>query len=350
MSKPFIDVAAGLILQEDGSLLLAERPGDKPWPGWWELPGGKIEAGETVLQALARELKEELDIDVTVATPWVTYVHEYPKNIVRLAFCRVTEWQGSPTGLEGQRLAWVDPHAALSVGPLLPATQPPLRWLQLPDRYLVTNIGSQKKLAGYLTQLSRALEAGIGLVQFREPGWAAQAPEEEVHAGFLEVLQRCHEFGARCLINSAHPQAWQSQADGVHWRAHDAVARAAMLSVDATTAPNDNPPKTNTTSAAEAPLPDAHLQRHTLVGVSAHTAQDLAAARALNADFAVLGHVLETPSHPGEPGIGWDGFAALAQGAGLPVFAIGGQSPDTQATARTHGAHGIAGVRALLVA
>lgn len=347
MSKPFVDVAAGLILQEDGSLLLAERPGDKPWPGWWELPGGKIEAGETVLQALARELKEELGIDVTTATPWVTYVHEYPKNIVRLAFCRVTQWQGSPKGIEGQRLAWVNPHASLDVGPLLPATQPPLRWLQLPGRYLITAIGSRDKLAGYLEQLSLALEAGIRLVQFREPAWAAQASESEVHEGFQAVLRRCHEFGARCLINSVHPLAWQAQADGVHWGAQDATARAAANAGGTATAPDESPPKTNTTSTAEAPLPDAHLQTHKLVGVSAHTAQDLAAARALNADFAVLGHVLETPSHPGEPGMRWETFAELAQGSGLPVFAIGGQSSATLACARQHGAHGIAGIRNL---
>lgn len=345
MSKPFIDVAAGLILQEDGSLLLAERPGDKPWPGWWELPGGKIEAGETVLQALARELKEELGIDVTTATPWVTYVHEYPKNIVRLAFCRVTQWQGNPTGIEGQRLAWVNPHASLDVGPLLPATQPPLRWLQLPDRYLITAIGSQDGLAGFLKQLSQALKAGIRLVQFREPAWAAQASESQVHEGFQAVLRCCREFGARCLLNSVHPQAWQAQADGVHWRAQDAVAQAAAIQAGNTAVPENDPSKTATTSTAEAPLPDAHLQQHRLVGISAHTAQDLAAARALNADFAVLGHVLETPSHPGQPGMGWDSFAALAQASGLPVFAIGGQSAATLACARQHGAHGIAGIR-----
>src|SRR5690606_24974645 len=138
MSKPFVDVAAGLVLKPDGQLLLAERPGDKPWSGWWELPGGKIEPGENVLQALARELKEELDIDVTEAARWVTHVHEYPKTIVRLSFCKVTAWQGTPTGVEGQALAWVKTDRPLEIGPLLPATEPPLRWLQLPERYLLT--------------------------------------------------------------------------------------------------------------------------------------------------------------------------------------------------------------------
>src|SRR5690554_6024480 len=99
MSKRFIDVAAGLVLKADGQLLLAQRPGDKQWSGWWELPGGKIEVGETPKQALIRELNEELGIVVTHATPWVTYTHEYPNTIVRLAFHRVTGWTGEPSGI-----------------------------------------------------------------------------------------------------------------------------------------------------------------------------------------------------------------------------------------------------------
>ncbi len=321
MSKPFIDVAAGLILRPNGSLLLAERPADKPWPGWWELPGGKIEAGESVLQALARELKEELDIGVTDATPWVTYTHEYPKNIVRLAFCRVTGWTGEPSGVEGQRLAWVDPQQTLTVGPLLPATEPPLRWLKLPDRYLLTSIGSSARLPEFLAKLTAALQGGIKLVQFREPEWAAGASSPGIHDAFLQVLQRCREFGARCLLNSCHPESWRAQADGVHFRADDARALQ---------------------SAPPAPAPHPGL-----IGVSAHNADDLLAARSLNADFVVLGHVLDTPSHPGEPGMGWNRFAEFAGQANLPVFAIGGQSAHTVQTARRHGAHGIAGIRHL---
>lgn len=313
MNKPFIDVAAGLIIRPDGQLLLAQRPTGKPWAGWWELPGGKIEPGETVLQALARELKEELDINVSQATRWVTHIHEYPTTVVRLAFCQVTRWDGQPTGMEGQALAWVRPHEPINAGPLLPATQPPLRWLQLPDRYLITAIGSARALAPFLARLESALQAGLGLVQFREPHWQGSATE--LQQAFQQVVAICHRYKARCLVNSCHPNHWQEQADGLHLRAADAHTY-------------DGP-----TSAGK------------LLGVSAHTLADLARARAVAADFAVLGHVLATPSHPNQPGMEWQGFEALALEAGLPVFAIGGQSDATLLIAKQHGAHGIAGIR-----
>ena len=96
-----------------------------------------------MLQALARELQEEIGIRVTQSRPWVTYVHVYPHTTVRLAFCHVTGWEGEPRGLENQRLEWVDPARAAEVGDLLPATLPPLRWLQLPTRYGISSIGSR---------------------------------------------------------------------------------------------------------------------------------------------------------------------------------------------------------------
>ena len=334
--KPFIEVAAGIITRPDGSLMLGQRPEGKPWAGWWELPGGKIEPGETTLQALARELKEELDIDVRDATPWVTYVHEYPKTIVRLAFCRVTAWDGEPRGMEGQALAWVRPDQPITVGPVLPATEPPLRWMQLPDHYLISNIGSSAQLTAWLDKLKHALDTGIRLVQFREPAWAAQANAEAL-AAYQEVLRLCRQAGALCLVNSCHPQDWWALADGVHLRAADALALAG-------TSNNDAAGPSAHSLAAEA----LRARIPGVIAVSAHTAEDLHAARRLQADFAVLGHVLPTPSHAGVAGMGWAGFRALAEDAGLPVFAIGGQSPQTLQQARQHGAHGIAGMRQLV--
>lgn len=320
-SKPYIRVAAGLILDARGRLLLGQRPDGKAWPGWWEFPGGKIEAGETVEQALIRELDEELGIHATRVYPWVVHVHEYPKSIVELAFCQVTAWDGEPHGRENQALDWVDPWdirldesehpVAPGGGSLLPAATPPLRWLRLPTRYRISSIGHPDHLAGWLAQLRQELLDGLQLVQFREPHWAGDAGS--LQAAFEATLALCRQQGARCLINSCHPHAWWSQADGVQLRAADA---ARILQQDT------RPPG--------------------WLGVSAHTEQDIACAQQLQADFVVLGHVHPTDSHPGIPGLGWDRFRTLAMTAGRPVFAIGGQSLDTLEASRRNAAHGIA--------
>ena len=320
MSEKIIDVAVGLLIRPDGKLLLGQRPEGKPWSGWWELPGGKLEPGETVQQALSRELHEELGIQVTQAYPWVTYVHAYPQTTVRLAFCHVTGWEGKPQGLENQQLEWVEPTQASRVGELLPATLPPLRWLQLPTSYGISSIGSPAGLEGFLLRLDHALAKGLKLVQFREPEWPEGPNAVSLQAALQEVLNRCHATGARVLVNSVHPESWWSQADGVHLRAIDTKQHS--------TRP-DIPP-------------------NALVGVSTHCHADVVQARHLNADFAVLGPVLATPTHPEHKGLGWQGFTEGIQDAGLPVFALGGQSEATREQARQHGAHGIAGIRALI--
>lgn len=320
MSEKIIDVAVGLLIRPDGKLLLGQRPDGKPWSGWWELPGGKLEPGETVLQALGRELHEELGIRLTQAYPWVTYVHAYPQTTVRLAFCHVTGWQGEPQGLENQQLKWVEPSQAASVGELLPATLPPLRWLQLPTTYGISSIGSPAGLAAFLSRLDTALGQGLKLVQLREPDWPEGPSASSLRAALQEVLNRCHAMNARVLINSVHPESWWGLADGLHLRAIDARQRDIRPDIAATA----------------------------LLGVSAHNHADLVQARRLNADFAVLGPVLATPTHPGHKGLGWQGFTDEIRDAGLPVFALGGQSEATREQARLQGAHGIAGIRALI--
>jgi 8-oxo-dGTP diphosphatase len=318
MPDKIIDVAVGVLLRPDGTVLLGNRPADKPWPGWWELPGGKLEPGETVLQALARELHEELGIEVTVSERWVTYVHEYPTTTVRLAFCRVTGWRGEPKGLESQELRWVDLRHAHEVPQLLPATDPPLRWLQLPEVYAISAVGAPEHLPAFLQRLDKNLAAGLRLLQWREPNWPGGVSAPDLGEALVTVLARCRAAGARVLVNSMHPTRWWTLADGVHLRSTD----AAQLS----------------TRPA--------LAEGALLGVSTHNLAELAQARTLNADFAVLGPVLPTASHPGMPGIGWEGFAALNEQAGLPVYALGGQSASTLALIRSVGGHGFAGIRA----
>jgi 8-oxo-dGTP diphosphatase len=320
MPDKILDVAVGVLLRPDGKVLLGKRPAGKPWPGWWELPGGKLEPGETVMQALTRELKEELGIAVLRATPWVTYVHVYPTSTVRLAFCRVTNWAGEPAGVEGQELSWVDISEADKTPQLLPATFPPIRWMQLPDTYAITSIGSRTALEAYLPRLDFALAQGLKLVQFREPDWVDGVNAESLLETLQTLIKHCHQAGAKILVNSVHPKSWWSLADGVHLTSKDANAQAGR----------------------------PELPEDKLVGVSTHHAQDLEHARQISADFAVLGPVLATLSHPEATGIGWETFQTLNNTAGLPVFALGGQSLATLELAKQHGAHGIAAIRGLL--
>lgn len=320
MPEKIIDVAVGVLLRPDGTVLLGNRPADKPWPGWWELPGGKLEPGETVLQALKRELQEELGIEVTRATPWVTYVHEYPTTTVRLAFCRVTGWTGEPSGLEGQQLRWVALDLAQEVPQLLPATYPPLRWLQLPEVYAISSIGEPTALESFLQRLDLALTQGLKLLQFREPQWPQGPAASDLRLALSLVLRRCHATGARVLVNSTHPPEWCESADGLHLRSSDALALITRPTMPA----------------------------GKLLGVSSHSAEEIAQAVKLKADFVVLGPVLQTASHPDHPGLGWPRFAQLNAQAGLPVYALGGQSAQTLATAQSFGAHGIAGIRKIL--
>jgi 8-oxo-dGTP diphosphatase len=128
--RPLTQVAVGVVLSPDGrQVLLGQRPAGKPYAGWWEMPGGKLEAGETVLQALGRELREELGIEVTKAQVWRVLEHEYPHAHVQLHFCKVLGFTGTPQSLEAQALAWC-PIANVSVEPLLPAALPVLEWLR----------------------------------------------------------------------------------------------------------------------------------------------------------------------------------------------------------------------------
>ena len=317
MPEKIVDVAVGVLLRPDGTVLLGNRPADKPWPGWWELPGGKIEPGESVMQALTRELHEELGIHVHTATSWVTYVHAYPTTTVRLAFCRVTGWDGEPRGLEGQLLRWVPLSEALDVPKLLPATYPPLRWLNLPPVYAISSAGSPEGLDAFKQRLTNGLKEGVRLLQWREPDWPDGPDSPSLKQAFTDVLDLCHAAGARVLVNSAHPETWWTFGDGVHLRASDALALSLRPE-----------------------LPTGHL-----VGVSTHNLAELQHARKIEADFAVLGPVLPTASHPGHPGIGWDAFEQLNKQAGLPVYALGGQSAQTLAKAQSVGGHGFAGLR-----
>lgn len=130
--RPVTEVAVGVLVRPDRTVLLADRPQGKAYAGYWEFPGGKIEPGETVAAALARELREELDLAIGATLPWVNFEFDYPHAYVRLHFERVFDWSGAPLGREGQRF-YFHRLGAPPPAPLLPAAVPALKWLALPD-------------------------------------------------------------------------------------------------------------------------------------------------------------------------------------------------------------------------
>ena len=121
-----VDVAVGVLIAPDGRFLLTSRPAGKVYAGHWEFPGGKVEAGESVEQALRRELHEELGITIAAVRPWQVTLHDYPHALVRLHFCKVSAWHGEFEMREGQQMAWQTLPA--TVAPLLPGTLPVLDW------------------------------------------------------------------------------------------------------------------------------------------------------------------------------------------------------------------------------
>jgi 8-oxo-dGTP diphosphatase len=127
VERQVVDVAVGVLLQADGQFLLTSRPDGKVYAGYWEFPGGKLEAGESVEQALRRELQEELGITIGAAQAWKTQMVDYPHALVRLHFCKVWDWQGELQMREAQSHAWQS--LPVAVTPVLPGTVPVLAWL-----------------------------------------------------------------------------------------------------------------------------------------------------------------------------------------------------------------------------
>jgi 8-oxo-dGTP diphosphatase len=298
-----VEVAAAVMQRADGAFLLAQRPPGKVYAGFWEFPGGKIEPGEPPAQALARELHEELGIDLLCAYPWITRLFTYPHATVRLNFFRVTGWAGEPHPREEQAIAWQQPGAPMAA-PLLPANAPVLASLALPTEYAITQaarFGSAEMLA----RVQRRLEQGLKLLQVREPGLG----EGERDRFTRQVVGLAHRYGCKVMVKSAFPGA-----DGIH------LTASGLMGLE-------------------------QRRRDVLVAASCHSREELERAMQLELDFAVLGPVKATASHAAGAVLGWPEFARLAKGASIPVYAIGGLSRDDMEDAWRAGAHGVAMIR-----
>lgn len=312
MSEPLrsIHVVAGVIIDARGRILLARRTEGRDLAGLWEFPGGKREPGESSEQALIRELREELGIEAVVGAPLMEVPQRYPDKRLRLEMRRVLSWKGVARGREGQALTWVAPER-LGRYSMPPADQPVVAMLRQPDRYLVTPEPLDD--ARWLASLERALRDGVQRVQLR----ARTLPAERWRALARAAAALCAARGAQVLVNRDVALA-QELAVGVHLGSEQLA------------------------QCHERPLPAERC-----VAASCHTLEDLQAAQRLRCDFAVVGPLAATASHPGAAPLGWEAFERLREQVALPLYPIGGLSPSQVAEARSHGAQGIAAITGL---
>jgi len=309
-------VAVAILLKANGEFLLASRPQGKPWAGWWEFPGGKVEASETPEYALVRELKEELGIVATFIQPWLQRrfdypeTHDSPAKTVHLHFFFVTEWQGELNPHEGQELSWQD-AANITVQPILPANTPILKALALPPIYAISNLLEMGE-EDFFTSLEIQLESGLKLIQVRE-----KHLQKPMLVRFAEqVIALAKPFGTKVLLNEDVELAKKVGADGVHLQSKTLM------------------------NLKEKP---AGL----MVAASCHNAADLAHAQELGLDFVVLSPVKTTKSHTDAVTLGWQGFAQLISSVEIPVYALGGMAIADLSQALSEGARGVAMQRAV---
>ena len=305
-----IHVAAAAIRNQSGQVLLSMRHPDSHQGSLWEFPGGKLEPGESVDQALHRELREELGIQVTEHRPLIRIKHDYSDRRVLLDVHLVTAWQGEPRGLENQPLRWVA-AADLNAYPMPAADRPIICALQLPPVYLITH--PQVVDSGqFLENLRYALEQGVSLLQFRVFGL-----ERTRHRLLAQrSLDLCREYDARMLVNNDVQLALELDAEGVH------LNRRQLQTLEC-----------------------RPLAGEKLVSASCHSLAELLQAQALGADFALLSPVLPTRSHPAADPLGWDSFAGMVDQINIPVFALGGMRLDLLQHAWNLGAQGVSGIR-----
>jgi len=305
-----IHVAAGVISDADGRVLIAKRHQGAHQGGLWEFPGGKLEPGEPLAQGLARELDEELGIQLKDSQPLIRLRHDYGDRQVLLDIHRVLSYQGQPSGREGQPLAWQLP-ADMDPEQFPAADRPVISALRLPTRYAIT--GAEPRAPDAFTaRLAEVLSRRqLPILQLRAPGLPA--------SDYARLAERCAEVCRQTktglILNCDPALARELPGDGLH------LTEARLIAL-----------------AERPPIGKP------LVGASCHSADALAKAAALGLDYALLSPVQATQSHPGATPLGWSSFAELVEQANLPIYALGGVDDSDLDTAIRQGAQGIAGI------
>jgi 8-oxo-dGTP diphosphatase len=308
-TKTPLQVAVGVIKNASGHVLLSLRPDNLHQGGLWEFPGGKVEAFESVEQALIRELNEELSINVRSFYPLITVNHDYPDRSVRLQVFVVTDFSGEAKGCQGQEVNWVAVDKLYRYD-FPAANRPIITAAQLPSYYAILDGTDENSL---IDRLKYILNQDIKLIQAR----LKDLPLTAI-TGFLQLAYPlCQQHQALLMLNSAYLFT-DMLVDGFH------------LSSSQLMALNKRPSGLKWLAA------------------SCHNCDELRHAETIGVDFVVLAPVKSTPTHPDVKPLGWGRFAALVDQVNVPVYALGGLSLVDLHQAQECGAQGIAAIRAFL--
>jgi 8-oxo-dGTP diphosphatase len=305
--------------EEHGAILIAKRPDTSHQGGLWEFPGGKLECGETVLDALKRELAEELGIVVVSTEPLIKIRHDYGDKIVLLDVHKVTQFLGQAHGNEGQPIRWVAP-SALQAYEFPAANRPIITAINLPPRLLIT--GQFTELNDFLQRIEFALQQGIRMLQLRLPTSNAIA----MH--LKPVRELCNRYSAILIINTS-PQFFTELLAAENLASESSAPKNIGLHLNS-----------NQLLGCEA----RPVASSILLGASCHTAAEIKHAEKIGVNYICLAPVQATHSHPDQAGMGWDRFRPLVDAATIPVYALGGMTESDLAIAVENGAQGIAAI------
>ncbi|MGH8120953.1 MAG: Nudix family hydrolase [Gammaproteobacteria bacterium] len=308
MSHEVIQVAAGIIINDAGEVLLAKRPANVHQGGLWEFPGGKLEDGENVQSALARELREELGLIVKQAHPFIKLHHEYPDRSVILHAWLVSNWHGQPYSRERQEVVWVN-IGKLTEYSFPPADEMIIKALLLPPLYLISPDPGDDRYDDYCGGIEDCIKAGARLLQLR-----CKEETYRKNPGLIpQVLTICNQHNALLMLNS-------SPATAVHFNTHGVHLSSARL----------------------LQLSHRPLDKHFWISASCHNRSELIQACRIGVDFVVLSPVRITACHPDAQPLGWGKFNELVEVSNIPVYALGGMQPQHLPQAWNCGAQGVA--------
>jgi 8-oxo-dGTP diphosphatase len=309
-----IEVAVGVIRRGENEVLVGQRMVQDRYYRRWEFPGGKLEPRETPEQALARELSEELGIQITKTQPLIQLDHDYPDIKVRLYVMEVDSHLGEPYGREGQAIEWIS-LANPQVKDFLEATQPIFTALTLPKRIMITDTKRFGMDRTCEAVAAKAVHGASVIVQVREPE--------------LSLKDRM-EFTAQLVKSTNGSPVQIVQNDGLDADFFDGITGIHLSAL-------------NTREALAAGL---KRPLGKMLGCSCHNAGEIRVASMIDADYITLGSVAVTPSHPDGAVLGISQFSNLSELANIPVFAVGGMDESDIKQIRQAGGQGVAMISA----